>query len=130
MANKYKTKCRFNVESLATKTVPGTDKRELLEDLIFTDTRNTRVIARKGFKFDGASIPSALWSIVGHPWDNQYVKAAAIHDKECKVKAAKQKDVHRRFYEGLRNQGVGYFKAKTMYWAVISYNRVRNPGWK
>jgi len=33
-----------------------------------------------GLVFDGASIPKFLWPVVGHPYDSDFVQAAAVHD--------------------------------------------------
>jgi hypothetical protein len=42
----------------------------------------------KGFVTDGASIPAAFWTLVGHPFDPDYVCAALLHDylwRKCKT---------------------------------------------
>lgn len=41
------------------------------------------VIVPSGYLFDGASIPRALWTLVGSPMDPQFVRAALIHDWLC-----------------------------------------------
>ena len=38
------------------------------------------VTVKKGFDFDGASIPKWLWSIYGSPLNGNYVVASLIHD--------------------------------------------------
>ena len=32
------------------------------------------------FTYNGASIPRALWPIMGHPWSGRYDQGAALHD--------------------------------------------------
>lgn len=36
-----------------------------------------------GYRFDGASIPRCLWSLIGGPFDPQFALAACIHDWYC-----------------------------------------------
>lgn len=39
-----------------------------------------RITIRKGFIFDGASIPRALWRLCGHPMEVPRIAAALAHD--------------------------------------------------
>ena len=41
--------------------------------------RGLRITITKGYGTDGASIPKAAWSIIGHPWQ-AYLPAAIPHD--------------------------------------------------
>ena len=46
------------------------------------------VTVKKGFDFDGASIPKALWSFIGSPLTGGYQRAACLHivkTKDMKV---------------------------------------------
>lgn len=38
------------------------------------------ITIRKGFVYDGASIPQLAWSVVGSPFTGMYLEAATIHD--------------------------------------------------
>jgi hypothetical protein len=67
---------------------------------------------------DGASIPSAFWSIIGGPWDGQYRDASVVHDWYCAVRTRRWQDVHRMFYEAMLTSGVNATKAHLMYLAV------------
>lgn len=44
------------------------------------DGRHFRITVRKGFVFDGASIPRFLWRVCGHPFEVPRVAAALAHD--------------------------------------------------
>src|SRR5262245_32434634 len=52
----------------------------LLEDFAYVDPRNKAWVAPKGAVVDGASIPRALFSIVGGPLEGQYRNASIVHD--------------------------------------------------
>ena len=51
----------------------------LLEDFTLA-TDKYIITVKKGFDFDGASIPKWLWSIYGSPLNGNYVVASLIHD--------------------------------------------------
>lgn len=36
-----------------------------------------------GYRFDGASIPRCLWSLIGSPFEPSLMKAACVHDWYC-----------------------------------------------
>jgi hypothetical protein len=67
---------------------------------------------------DGASIPMPFWSVIGGPFEGLYREASVVHDAGCCAQMQPWKDVHRMFYNAMRCSGVGWVKAKTMYWAV------------
>src|SRR4051812_31635812 len=69
-------------------------------------------------RVDGASIPQALWSIVGSPFTGKYVQASVIHDYYCDVRVRRWQHVHRIFYEAMLVSGVSETRAKIMYAAV------------
>jgi hypothetical protein len=75
--------------------------------------------------FDGASIPSSLWSIIGSPWVGKYRNASIIHDYFCKNHSGHWRDVHRMFYYGCLAGGVYPSKAKLMFTAVYT----KGPRW-
>lgn len=37
----------------------------------------------QGFRFDGASIPRVLWSLIGSPFEPDLMTAACVHDWYC-----------------------------------------------
>jgi hypothetical protein len=74
---------------------------------------------------DGASIPQLFWSVIGGPFEGNYLKASIIHDYYCDTKTRTAHDTHRNFYYGMRANGVGVVRAKLMYWAVRTFG----PDW-
>jgi hypothetical protein len=49
-------------------------------DGVLPDGRCFYITVKKGFIFDGASIPRALWRLCGHPMEVPRVAAALAHD--------------------------------------------------
>jgi len=49
-------------------------------DVVLPDGRCFSITVRKGFTFDGASIPRFLWRLCGHPMEVPRVAAALGHD--------------------------------------------------
>ena len=77
----------------------------------------------KGFVSDGASIPKALWSIVGSPLDGCPLRAAIVHDWLC-VQANTPRA--RRFADTcfewiMEEQMVPRWRRLAMFWAVRLY---------
>ena len=97
----------------------------LLEDFSYIDPQGTVWTARKGYETDGASIPKAVWSLVGGPFEGLYRDAAIIHDWYCYKKDKPWRDVHRVFYYASRAAGVQELEAKKLYLAV----RIGGPKW-
>ena len=63
---------------------PKNDKSQRLKiDFTYYDLNEKAWTAPAGTLTDGASIPSILWSIIGHPFDSAYFNAAIIHDHFC-----------------------------------------------
>ncbi|MDQ0562372.1 hypothetical protein QO004_004177 [Rhizobium mesoamericanum] len=98
---------------------------ELSNNFRFDDPNGLRWDVPAGEKVDGASIPQALWSIIGGPFEGPYLKASIIHDYFCARQTRTAHDTHRNFYYGMRANGVPEWKAKAMYWAVATYG----PDW-
>lgn len=97
---------------------------KLLDDLIWEDNGwKYRVPA--GFIYDGASIPDFAWSVVGHPFMRGYRRPAALHDFLCREKLYPHQMVHDMFYDCLRAEGVTWWRAKLMHYAVATYG----PRW-
>jgi hypothetical protein len=78
-----------------------------------------------GFVYDGASIPDFAWSIVGHPFMRGYRRPAALHDWMCREKLWPSHIVHDMFYDCLRAEGVSWWRAKLMHYAVANFG----PKW-
>jgi hypothetical protein len=90
----------------------------------FRDRTGKVWTARKDLKWDGASIPRALWTAVGSPMTGCYRWASMVHD-ECYKHAdeyiglsVSRKDADRMFHDGCRAKGISRAKAATMYYAL------------
>ena len=61
------------------------DRRmNLLRDFAFTDPEGKAWAVPAGYdKMDGASIPRALWTLVGSPYTGDYRRASIVHDRAC-----------------------------------------------
>lgn len=91
----------------------------------YTDPQNQNWPVPADAIVDGASIPQALWSIMGGPFEGKYRAASVIHDWYCDVRTRPCKAVHRVFYDGMITSGVGQTQAKIMYYAVYKFG----PQW-
>ena len=91
---------------------------ELLEEFGFIDPSGLDWPVPKGTRVDGASIPQALWSLIGSPFTGQYRDASVVHDYYCDVRVRPWKAVHKVFYDAMICSGVSSPRAKLMYAAV------------
>ncbi|WP_160165061.1 DUF1353 domain-containing protein [Chrysiogenes arsenatis] len=73
---------------------------------------------KKGFTFDGASIPRALWSLVGSPFTGDYTRAACLHDALYASELLSRHAADLLFFQAMLSDGVRYSKAAVMYCAV------------
>lgn len=97
----------------------------VLERYSYTDIDGHVLTAEPGFQTDGASIPRALWTIVGSPFTGKYLGAAVVHDVGCVNHKYSWQVTHRMFYTAMRELGVGDDYAKVLYWGV----RLGGPKW-
>jgi hypothetical protein len=117
---------RFSGDPL-TRWLPDGRKMLVEEDLSFQDPNGIVWSAPRGSEVDGASIPRAIWSLVGGPLDGPYRNASIIHDVACVEKRREWQLVHRCFYNGMMAMGaMSRIKAKVMYAAVYHFG----PRWK
>lgn len=99
------------------KSVPEKDLIEITEDYVFHYKSNNYWIP-KGFRFDGASIPRAFWSIIGSPFHPDYIEAALVHDWCFATWCLNFKETNAVFKRNLKNAGVGYIRRILMWSAV------------
>ena len=76
------------------------------------------VIVKDGFYTDGASIPKALWNIVGSPFEGNYTEPAIIHDGLYGSHWLTKEESDKLFLEMMKVNGVSWLKRYTMYYAV------------
>jgi hypothetical protein len=95
---------------------------ELLEPFSFTDTDgNPPWVAERGYRTDGASIPEALWSLVGSPFTGSYRRAAIVHDIACENAGGDEKKrlaADEMFYQACRAGGCSWYQALLLYIGV------------
>ncbi len=99
---------------------------KLESDFRFVDPNGLLWETPSGTEVDGASIPQPFWSLIGGPFEGEYIKASVIHDRYCTTKSRTTHDTHRNFYYGMRANGVPQWKAKLMYWVVDAFG----PKWE
>ena len=95
----------------------------LLNDLRYVDPRGETWVAPAGSVVDGASIPRALWSFMGGPFEGKYRNASVLHDVAYDNHNRPPAECDRMFYNAMRCSGVGATEAKTMYWALLHFGR-------
>jgi len=94
---------------------------QLLGDLRFTDPEGKVWLAPAEYVVDGASIPRALWTLVGSPYTGDYRRASVVHDKACddaKGNAAARRAADRMFYHACRAGGCSTREAILLYIGV------------
>lgn len=96
----------------------ATGQCTLKNKLRFTDSAGVVWEAKAGLVTDGASIPGIFQPFVGRPFEDDFIKAAVVHDHYCDRHVRPWRQTHRVFYEGLIAQSVSKAKAKVMYFAV------------
>ena len=71
----------FNFPQPDIEPIPGTKTYALKQDyLVKLPFSGKWLLIKAGFVFDGASIPQWLWSVVGNPFDPNWLAAALCHD--------------------------------------------------
>lgn len=98
------------------------------EDLTFVDPDGLEWTAPAGATVDGASIPRALWSIVGSPFTGDYLRASVIHDHYCQTQERDWKLTHLTFWYGCRADQLSNFYANLLYAAVLRFGPRWAPG--
>lgn len=95
----------------------------LLNELRYTDPKGVVWIAPAGSRIDGASIPRALWSFMGGPFEGKYRNGSVLHDVGYDQKNRPAAEVDRMFYNAMRCSGVSALEAKTMYYSLLRFGR-------
>jgi hypothetical protein len=76
-----------------------------------------------GNSWDGATIPPACWSVIGHPLEADFRWASLWHDRLCEhTDTIEQRGfADAVFLELLRQSGVGFWRRWAMWFAVRVY---------
>jgi len=93
----------------------------LLEPFTFTDPSGMVWDAPAGAVIDGASIPRALWTLVGSPYTGDYRRASIVHDiasDRAGPDKGKRRAADRMFYQACRAGGCSVEQATILYLGV------------
>lgn len=99
---------------------------ELIKDFAYIAPQGKLWRAHRGSIVDGASIPQALWSMIGGPFEGKYRNASVVHDVACDEMTQPWTEVHLMFYNACRCGGVNERTAKIMYAGVYLWG----PRWE
>ena len=113
------------VGELVVRLLPDGRRVQLFQEFGFIDSGQTTWHVPSDAIVDGASIPQALWPLMGGPFEGKYRDASVIHDYHCDTRTRSWQAVHRVFYDAMRVSGVGETRAKIMYAAVY----FKGPRW-
>jgi Protein of unknown function (DUF1353) len=104
-------------------TEDGTEDRKmkLLREFFFVDPSSKKWLAPADSVVDGASIPRALWTVVGSPYTGDYRRASVVHDVAC-VEAGgdkkKRRAADRMFFHACRAGGCSIWQSIILYLGV------------
>lgn len=108
---------RFDLADIA----GDADHKTLVDDFGFVDPQGVGWEASSGDVTNGADIPALIQLIIGGPWDDDYLRAAVIHDHYCDRQVRSWADTHRVFYDAMVASDMDGTKAKLMYYAVYTF---------
>ena len=98
------------------------DRRmRLLSEFSFVDPDKVPWKVPPKYVVDGASIPRALWTLIGSPYTGDYRRASIVHDKACddaKGNNSARKAADRMFYHACRAGGCSPAYALLLYLGV------------
>ena len=116
-------------------TEAGSDRHmRLLEEFWFRDPDGRVWRTPSDYWIDGASIPRALWTLVGSPYTGDYRRASVVHDKACDEAVGDptaRRAADRMFYHACRAGGCAVIEATLLYIGVrIGALTARVPAWQ
>lgn len=100
--------------------VLGDKAFEVAQPLIY-ETAGMTIQVGKGFDFDGASVPQALWSFGLSPMTGGYQSSACLHDALYASEYFAREVCDGLFLEAMESEGVSYFKRYAMFYAVRAF---------
>lgn len=93
----------------------GGQQMKITLDFGFLDADGKHWPVPSGTSVDGASMPKALWTLLGGRWEGKCREASVVHDYHCAVHSADWQSVHRMFYRAIRASGLSEKGAKLVY---------------
>lgn len=97
--------------------VIGSQTYEVDSPLVY-ERENQIIQVNKGFDFDGASVPQALWGLGLSPMTGGYQRAACLHDALYASEYFDRQLCDDIFLEAMEADGVSIVKRLAMYYAV------------
>lgn len=85
------------------------------------------IYIKEGFKFDGASIPRALWRVCGHPFTCPRVAAALAHDWLYASHAVDRETADKIYHELQKVLGINIISRNVEYWTLCVFG---GAAWK
>jgi hypothetical protein len=116
-------------------TEDGTADRKMrvVRDFVFTDPNARQWPAPQGSTVDGASIPRALWTLVGSPYTGDYRRASIVHDVACDEAGGddkKRRLADKMFFHACRAGGCSIWQSIVLYLGVrIGAVAAAVPAW-
>ena len=104
-------------------TQEGTADRNMriVRKFSFTDPDSREWNAPAGSVVDGASIPRALWTLVGSPYTGDYRRASVVHDVACDEAGSDKRTrraADRMFFHACRTGGCSIWESIVLYLGV------------
>jgi len=93
----------------------GGQVMKTVQEFGFVDTNGKHWPVPPGTTLAGASIPQALWPLLGGRWQAEGREACAVHDYHSAVRSADWRSVHRMFHDALVASGVSEGRATLAY---------------
>lgn len=93
------------------------NKWRLTHELVYSANAGVVWLVPAGFVTDMASIPRAMWSVIGHPAD-KYAPAAVLHDWLYTSHLVSRAQADELFREAMAVLGVGRVRRSVM-WAAV-----------
>lgn len=104
-----------------TETDEEDRRMKLLAPFSFLDPDGKEWIAPVDYCVNGASIPRAVWTLVGSPYTGDYRRASVVHDKACDDAVGNseaRREADRMFYHAYRAGGCSITQAILLYIGV------------
>jgi hypothetical protein len=99
--------------------IMGTENMQVAETYqIFLPDLNKMLTIERGFITDGASIPRFAWSLVGAPFDPEYVAAAVTHDALYAAQLTTRAKADDLFLDIMDFEGIGWIRRNLFYGVV------------
>jgi Protein of unknown function (DUF1353) len=103
-----------------TETDEEDRRMKLLAPFSFVDPDGKEWDTPVDYSVDGASIPRAVWTLVGSPYTGDYRRASVVHDKACDDAGNPEarREADRMFYHACRAGGCSINQATLLYIGV------------